>query len=51
MIDTIKSEIRKLRGNSEVAYIGSVNAVGYPQIKGMLVLEHDSMQIQYFSRT
>jgi general stress protein 26 len=49
MNETIKTEIRRLRENSEIAYIGSVNEEGYPQIKGMLVLEHDSMQVQYFS--
>ena len=49
MNDRIRSEIRSLRENSGVAYIGSVNGEGYPQIKGMLVLEHDSMQVQYFS--
>ena len=47
--DTIKSEIRKLRENNTVAYVGSVNEEAYPQIKCMLVLEHDSMRIQYFS--
>ena len=49
MDEDIKTEIRSLRKNSAVAYIGSVNGEGYPQIKGMLVLEHDSMQTQYFS--
>ena len=49
MNDTIKTEVRELRKNSSIAYIGSVNADGYPQIKGMLVLEHDSMQVQYYS--
>ena len=49
MSDNIKSEIRKLRENSTVAYVGSVNEEAYPQIKCMLVLEHDSMRIQYFS--
>jgi len=49
MNDSIKSEIKKLRENSPVAYLGSVNKDGYPQIKGMLVLEHDDMKIQYFS--
>lgn len=45
----IISEIKKLRENSPVAYVGSVNGEGFPQIKGMLVPEHDSMKIQYFS--
>jgi general stress protein 26 len=47
--DTIKSEIRKLRENSSIAYVASVNEGGYPLIKAMLVLEHDSMKEQYFS--
>ena len=49
MNDNIKSEIRKLRENSTVAYVGSVNENAYPQIKAMLTLEHDSMQVHYFS--
>jgi len=49
MNDDIKSEICDLRANSNVAYIASVNEEGYPQIKGMLVIEHDSMRVQYFS--
>lgn len=48
-ISMIKSGIRKLRENAQVAYIGSVNEEGFPQIKGMLVLEHESMQTHYFS--
>ena len=35
MNDTTKAEIRKLRENSGVACIGSVNGEGYPQIKVM----------------
>ena len=49
MNNTIKSEIQKLRENSHIAYIASVNEEGYPQIKGMLVLEHESLKTQYFS--
>lgn len=49
MNDTLKIEIRELRENSSNAYIASVNEEGYPQIKCMLVLEHDDMQTQYFS--
>ena len=49
MNDDIKTEIRKLREDSTVAYIASINERAYPQIKCMLVLEHDSMQLQYFS--
>ena len=49
MNDAMKEEIRELRENSNIAYVASINEDGYPQIKGMLVLEHDSMQTQYFS--
>lgn len=49
MNSEIKSEIRKLRENAKVAYVGSVNADGFPQIKAMLVPEHESVKIQYFS--
>ena len=49
MNSTIKTGIRKLRENAQVAYVGSVNGEGFPQIKGMLVLEHESMKTHYFS--
>jgi general stress protein 26 len=49
MNETIKAEIRALRENSKVACVGSVNGEGYPQIKAMLVLEHESLPVQYFS--
>ena len=49
MNETIKSEIVKLRENSKIAYVASVNEGGYPLVKAMLVLEHDSIQLQYFS--
>jgi general stress protein 26 len=45
----VKEEIRKLRGESDVAYVGSVNEDGFPQIKAMLVPEHESLKTQYFS--
>ena len=45
----IKEEIRKLRDSSNIAYVGSVNGGGFPQIKAMLVFEHDDLRIQYFS--
>lgn len=45
----IKTAIRALRENAHVAYIGSINEQGFPQIKGMLVLEHEDMKIHYFS--
>lgn len=49
MNEKIISEIKKLRDNSPVAYVGSVNETGFPQIKGMLVFEHGGIRIQYFS--
>lgn len=49
MNDTVRSSIRNLRENAAIAYIGSVNESGFPQIKGMLVLEHASMKTHYFS--
>ncbi|MDE7302977.1 MAG: pyridoxamine 5'-phosphate oxidase family protein [Oscillospiraceae bacterium] len=45
----IISEITELRKNAEVAYVGSVNEAGFPQIKCMLVPEHESMKTHYFS--
>ncbi len=48
-MNKIKSEIRELRENAQVAYIASVNEDGFPQIKGMLCFEHESMKIHYFS--
>lgn len=48
----ISAEIRKLRENANVAYIGSVNENGFPQIKAMLVPEDAdkrSLKTQYFS--
>jgi len=49
MNEDIMAEIRKLREESAVAYVGSVNEGGYPLIKAMFVVEHDSLQVQYFS--
>ena len=45
----IKKEIRSLRKNQKVAYVGSINGEGFPQIKAMLVAEHDDIKVQYFS--
>lgn len=49
MKEKVKAAIKELRENANVAYIGSVNEEGFPQIKGMLVLEHDSIKTHYFS--
>jgi general stress protein 26 len=45
----VKEDIRKLREENNVAYVGSVNEDGFPQIKAMLVPEHESLKTQYFS--
>lgn len=45
----IKKEIRALRENSQVAYVGSVNENGFPQIKAMLTVELGDVKVQYFS--
>lgn len=49
MDSKIRKEIIELRENAQVAYVGSVNEDGFPQIKGMLVIEHDSVKTHYFS--
>ena len=51
MNSVIRSEIYALRNNARIAYVGSVSEEGFPQIKGMLVLEHAGMQTHYFSTT
>lgn len=35
-MNLIKTGIRALRENAQVAYVASVNGEGFPQIKGML---------------
>lgn len=47
--EKVRKEIIALRKSANVAYVGSVNGEGFPQIKGMLVLESESMKVQYFS--
>lgn len=49
MDEAMKNEIKALRANAKVAYVGSVDGQGYPQVKAMLVLEHESLARQYFS--
>lgn len=49
MNKAIKNDIYKLRQDSSIAYLASINEEGYPQIKAMMVLEHESMKVQYFS--
>ncbi len=45
----IISDIRGLRDKCSVAYVGSVNEAGFPQVKAMLVAEHGDMRVHYFS--
>jgi len=48
----IIAEIRELRRRSPIAFVGSVNENGFPQIKGMLVFEDEDkrdMKTHYFS--
>lgn len=49
MNGNVKKEIRELRDNSQVAYVGSVNENGFPQIKAMFVAENEGIKVQYFS--
>ena len=49
MNDKIKKDIEALRKNAAVAYVGSVNKDAVPQIKAMLVAEHDGLKTQLFS--
>lgn len=49
MKSAIKSTILELRNQSDIAYLASVDADGYPIQRAMLVLEHESLQTQYFS--
>ncbi|MPN38692.1 hypothetical protein SDC9_186217 [bioreactor metagenome] len=49
MNEVKKQAIRDLRQNCGVAYLASVSEDGYPQIKAVLVLEHQELKTQYFS--
>lgn len=49
MNQNTKDEIRNLRDQAKIACVASVDADGYPQVKAMLVLEHESLRTQYFS--
>ncbi len=44
-----KKTITELRQNCGTAYLASINDEGYPVMRAMLVLEHDSLGTQYFS--
>lgn len=45
----VKNEIIRLRKNSKVAFVSSVDDNGYPTIKAMLVFENGDMKTHYFS--
>ncbi len=49
MDDAMRNEIKALRENAKIAYVASVDGQGFPQVKAMLVLEHESLARQYFS--
>ncbi len=49
MNDNATRIIAELRRNSPIAYLASIDDEGYPVIRAMLVLEHDSLKTQYFS--
>lgn len=49
MKDGMKEQIKQLREKAKTAYVASVDEAGYPQVKAMFVLEHESMEVQYFS--
>ncbi|WP_410770252.1 pyridoxamine 5'-phosphate oxidase family protein [Fontibacillus sp. BL9] len=49
MNENAKESITNLRKNSSTAYLASINGEGYPVMRAMLVLEHDSFKTQYFS--
>lgn len=49
MDKNIVAIIRHLRKNSRDAYVGSVDAGGFPQIKAMFVTEHGDLRTHYFS--
>lgn len=49
MNENARESITALRRNSGSAYLASVDGEGYPVMRAMLVLEHDSFGTQYFS--
>jgi len=44
-----KRIIAELRQGSGTAYVASINDEGYPIVRAMLVLEHESLRTQFFS--
>lgn len=49
MNDSVLDSVRALRAQAKIAYVASVDGEGNPQVKAMLVLEHDSPVTQLFS--
>lgn len=49
MNENARKSITNLRKNSGIAYLASIDGEGYPAMRAMLVLEHDSFKTQYFS--
>lgn len=49
MDNKIKKDIETLRANADIAYVGSINEEGMPQIKAMFVAEHEKLSTQLFS--
>ena len=49
MTEQMKKEIGKLLENSKNVYVSSVDENGYPNTKAMFSLQHDGLEIHYFS--
>lgn len=49
MTEEAKQAIENLRKSSDTAVLACVDAEGYPVMRAMLVLEHESLKTQYFS--
>ncbi len=49
MDNKIKKDIETLRKNADIAYVGSINGEGFPQIKAMFAAEHYKLGTQLFS--
>ena len=49
MTNEAKQAVLSLRRDSQIAYLSSVDNQGYPEVRAMLVLEHESAAVQYFS--
>lgn len=44
MNENARESTTNLRKNSGIAYLASIDSEGYPVLRAMLVLEHDSRQ-------